>query len=109
MNYRKHMASLKWRRSVARLGEFAAAGHRCRICNAAGTLSEPLQAHHRTYENFGVELIGDLTALCRGCHDCVTDFLRRRSYQTVDPIRSDVLLTGHRDRLFDPTREEASS
>ena len=40
------------------------AGNRCRACNSKG----PLVAHHRTYENFGRENPGDVTALCKSCH-----------------------------------------
>jgi hypothetical protein len=35
-------------------------GHRCALCN-----TDPgLQAHHRTYDRVGGELVEDLTALC---------------------------------------------
>lgn len=42
-----------------------AAGHRCQVCNGA----QRLDVHHRTYANVGKEQPGDLTVLCRGCHD----------------------------------------
>ena len=39
-----------------------------------------IEVHHRTYENWGNEQHGDLTALCRDCHRVVTDHLRRLRY-----------------------------
>lgn len=40
------------------------AGYRCQVCNR----DRQLHVHHRTYERRGVELPGDLTALCDECH-----------------------------------------
>lgn len=41
-------------------------GRRCAICNS----DHHVDAHHRTYERYGGdELLDDLTALCRGCHE----------------------------------------
>lgn len=41
------------------------AEHRCQVCNG----TERLDVHHRTYERLGHERPGDLTVLCRRCHD----------------------------------------
>ena len=41
------------------------AGWRCETCGRRA----PLDVHHLTYERFGNELLGDLRALCRECHD----------------------------------------
>ena len=41
------------------------ANWRCERCGQRG----PLDVHHLTYERFGREMLGDLQALCRGCHD----------------------------------------
>lgn len=41
------------------------AGYRCQLCNSTGTLD----VHHRTYERRGCEEIGDVTVLCRKCHE----------------------------------------
>lgn len=41
------------------------AGGRCQLCNADGCI---LEVHHRTYERFGNEDLGDLTVLCGDCH-----------------------------------------
>jgi hypothetical protein len=65
VTYLEYIGSAKWRSSLARLGELDAAGYRCRTCFEPGTAEAPLEVHHRTYERFGCELIGDLTALCR--------------------------------------------
>ncbi len=40
------------------------AGNRCELCGARGRL----EVHHKTYERYGDELLGDLIALCRSCH-----------------------------------------
>jgi hypothetical protein len=85
MTYEKYIGSAEWRNGNARLSELEAAGHRCRICFKQGTASEPLEVHHRTYERFGCELPGDLTALCRECHRIITDALRRRRYASIRP------------------------
>lgn len=79
MRYQDYISSLTWRSSQARLDELAAAGFRCRICNA-GSDEARLEVHHRTYERLGNEDAADLTTLCRECHHSVTDFLRRRRY-----------------------------
>lgn len=41
------------------------AEHRCQVCNA----DKHLDVHHRTYERLGNEKPGDLTVLCRSCHE----------------------------------------
>jgi hypothetical protein len=42
-------------------------GYRCRLCNS----QHDLCAHHRTYDHRGKEMdfLGDLTTLCRRCHE----------------------------------------
>ena len=45
------------------------AGERCQVCN--GTYR--LEAHHRTYERLGHEEKGDITVLCRDCHQVFHD------------------------------------
>lgn len=40
-------------------------GNRCRLCDS----SEDLNVHHRTYDNLGSEKVGDLTTLCKSCHE----------------------------------------
>jgi len=45
------------------------AGGRCQVCNSP----DGLEAHHRTYERLGDELPGDLTCLCRKCHQIFTE------------------------------------
>lgn len=62
--YEAYLRSPTWR--AKRQLALSAAGNRCQLCNAA----ERLDVHHRTYERFGGdELPGDLTVLCRPCHD----------------------------------------
>lgn len=62
--YEAYLRSSVWQ--AKRQLALTAAGHRCQLCNAA----QRLDVHHRTYERFGGgELPGDLTVLCRPCHD----------------------------------------
>lgn len=91
MDYRKHIASSKWRHGTARLSELEAAGHQCRLCPNEATPENPLDVHHRSYANFGNERAEDLTALCRACHREVTNFLRARNYAAIEPKRADVV------------------
>lgn len=79
MEYSRYISSTGWHTSAARLAELAASGHRCRICNASRGEAQ-LEVHHRTYERLGHERVGDLTTLCRECHQAATEHLRRRRY-----------------------------
>jgi 5-methylcytosine-specific restriction endonuclease McrA len=105
--YRKYIQSSAWRDSAARLGELEASGNRCRLCDAPSSADDPLQVHHRTYARLGCELQRDLTALCADCHRGVTSMLRERRYETTTPVSADIVLSGLRQCLLDPTREEA--
>ena len=69
-----HYQSAYWR--TLREQCFARDNYRCRLCNSPDTL----QAHHRTYERFGHELLDDVTTLCEPCHVVVTDYQRRTRY-----------------------------
>lgn len=60
----EYFASAAWRRQKDLA--LAAAGRRCQVCN--GTTGG-LDCHHRTYARFGNERPGDLTVLCRVCHE----------------------------------------
>jgi hypothetical protein len=106
LQYNHYMRSAAWRKSPARLREFAAADFKCRLCAAGPTEGAGLEAHHRSYIRFGHEIDGDLTALCRPCHNEVTSFLRRRRYASTVPFRSDTRRMTVVVPLFDPTREE---
>lgn len=64
--YSAYLLSPEWRRR--RDQALALAEHRCQLCNA-GEEDSWLQAHHRTYERLGREAPGDLTVLCKECHD----------------------------------------
>lgn len=58
MPYSEYLETDEWRARAERTKERF--DRRCALCNA----SEPLHAHHRTYERRGRELDGDLVALC---------------------------------------------
>jgi 5-methylcytosine-specific restriction endonuclease McrA len=61
--YQRYLRSERWR--LLRKQVLRRAGWRCECCGRRG----PLDVHHLTYERFGRELLGDLQALCRDCHD----------------------------------------
>ena len=64
-NYHKYIRSEEWR--VKAEEAKALAGNRCQFCNRSrGEIQ--LEAHHRTYERLGNEQPGDITVLCRNCH-----------------------------------------
>ena len=65
MPYKQYLETDRWKKKAHECK--AAAGWKCRICNAG----PPLEAHHRDYTRRGNELPGDLTALCTRCHDLV--------------------------------------
>lgn len=62
-NYLAYLDSGQWKetRSLA----LARDGHRCRVCNR----EKHLDVHHRTYARLFSEDLGDLTTLCRNCHE----------------------------------------
>lgn len=64
-SYQAHLASPYWK-SVRKLVK-ERDGHRCVLCNTP----EDLTVHHRTYKHVGQEMdnLGDLTTLCRPCHE----------------------------------------
>lgn len=67
MPYDEYRKTNHWEK--VRKKAYRDAGYRCSVCNA----DEPLDAHHRTYENLGREKAGDVIALCRRCHELFHD------------------------------------
>jgi hypothetical protein len=63
MPYQEYLRTPEWRRRRER--KLDQADLRCQFCNRH---HRSLNVHHRTYENLGEELDGDLIVLCRACH-----------------------------------------
>ena len=63
MPYDEYLQTPEWKRR--RKAAVAYADSRCQLCNKEG---EPLNVHHRTYDNRGAEMPQDLTVLCKDCH-----------------------------------------
>ena len=63
MPYQEYLQTPEWR--GRRMRKLDQADHRCQFCNRHQI---SLNVHHRTYENLGEELDGDLIVLCRDCH-----------------------------------------
>jgi 5-methylcytosine-specific restriction endonuclease McrA len=101
VDYEKHLHSAAWR--AIRQRALAAADHRCLLC----AVTEELEAHHRTYDNLGDERDGDLTVLCRECHEVVTSMLRARKYAAKPASYADIVRSiSEAAPLFDPTDGE---
>jgi len=66
MNYQSYLQSKQWKQKAQAAKKRA--GFRCQVCNRSQD-EVILNAHHRTYENLGNELLEDLTVLCEGCHN----------------------------------------
>jgi hypothetical protein len=62
MPFSEYRLTPEWR--SRRNGVLLRAGNKCELCYASGRL----EAHHRTYERYAEELLSDLIALCRSCH-----------------------------------------
>jgi hypothetical protein len=62
MTYAEYLRTPEWKARRSRV--LIRAGHKCEVCNANGRL----EVHHRTYDRYTQELLNDLIALCRSCH-----------------------------------------
>lgn len=63
MPYKDYLQTEHWHE--VRTSALRRADYRCQLCNQGGTLD----VHHRTYERRGQEAVGDVTVLCRKCHE----------------------------------------
>ena len=84
--YLSYLTTDEWK--VRRVTAIERAGGACQICN--GTKS--LQAHHRTYANFGNEHDGDLTVLCNLCHGLFTSHKRMKLLELPVEESSELLV-----------------
>jgi hypothetical protein len=81
VDYLTYIKSDAWREKANAAKERA--GWRCQVCNVEGN-AYSLNAHHRTYERLGDERPGDITVLCRACHEMYsTKHRRRKSCSTL--------------------------
>ena len=65
VKYKRYIRSKEWKKKAE--DAKVRAGNRCQLCNRPRSEVQ-LEAHHRTYERIGQELPGDITVLCRDCH-----------------------------------------
>lgn len=68
--YYEYLRSDEWKEKAEKAK--AEAGNRCQTCNRSRAETQ-LDAHHRTYEHLGNERPGDITVLCRDCHQLFED------------------------------------
>jgi hypothetical protein len=85
--YSDYLASDHW--AEVRQGALERAGYACQLCND----TNDLQVHHRTYARLGRELPGDLTALCRECHEA----FHKRISRPKGAIYDETVMTKARD------------
>jgi 5-methylcytosine-specific restriction endonuclease McrA len=62
MTYAEYRRTPEWKARRNRV--LIRAGNRCELCNTSGLID----VHHRTYDRYADELLNDLIALCRSCH-----------------------------------------
>jgi hypothetical protein len=70
MTYQEYIQSDEWKSKAEAAKKRA--GYRCQVCNSP----DYLEAHHRTYERMCDELPGDITVLCKECHELFSQFGR---------------------------------
>ena len=75
-DYHEYINSYQWREKATMAKENA--GQRCQVCNG----DDRLEAHHRTYERLGFEEKGDITVLCRDCHQVFHDNRRLITHES---------------------------
>jgi 5-methylcytosine-specific restriction endonuclease McrA len=78
LDYQKYISSAAW--YAKREERRAIDKNRCRTCG----ISDALEVHHVTYDNFGDEPMSDLITLCKQCHEAVTSVIRARRYSAKD-------------------------
>jgi hypothetical protein len=97
MNYLEYLASPEW--AAKRQACIDLAGGRCDVYwEEVGLRRRPnivgnghrcrraaFQAHHKTYERLGNELIEDLVACCGSCHRAIEMHLRPQRFGKGDP------------------------
>lgn len=50
------------------------------ISHLTGVSCTTLEVHHKTYDRYGHEKLGDLILICKRCHDLLTDGIRRERF-----------------------------
>lgn len=63
MSYEDYLQSPEWKDTRRRA--LVKSGYRCERCGS----KTKLHVHHKTYEHKGRELPGDLSVLCKRCHE----------------------------------------
>lgn len=78
LDYQQYISSAAW--YAKREERRAIDKNRCRTCG----ISDALEVHHVTYDNFGDESMSDLITLCKQCHEAITSVIRARRYSAKD-------------------------
>jgi len=77
--YRKYIASKKWKRLRERV--IAKRGRKCQRCKST---TRPLQLHHKHYNTFGHERTKDVLLLCVDCHLIEDRLRRKKTYENAN-------------------------
>lgn len=75
MPYQAYLQTSEWKEKRGQVLERAS--HRCQLCYSP----DDLNVHHRTYKRRGNEDLGDLTVLCKVCHERFHDRMPIDLYQ----------------------------
>ena len=71
--YKEYLQSPQWQDKRQRV--LQRDRHQCRACER----SRATQVHHLTYEHVGNEPLFDLVAVCKSCHDSLTNWKKRHA------------------------------
>lgn len=75
--YKRYIRSNEWQQK--RKERLEKDNHRCKNCGG----KRGLEVHHKNYDNFGSESIGDLATLCKDCHDKCTALNKKKKKGVV--------------------------
>ena len=84
VDYDEYMQSAAWQRKRQQV--ITRSGNRCERCGKSRYIAA-LDVHHKTYVRLGNELLSDLEALCRDCHN-IADTQREWQNKTAAKEKS---------------------
>ena len=95
MDYHRYMASREW--ALKRQEIRARSGGRCERCKRG----EVTSVHHVTYERLGRELLSDLLAVCKPCHEWLS------GKSDLDPVVAEAQIQTWREMAQRASEDEA--
>lgn len=95
MDYHRYMASREW--ALKRQEIRARSAQKCERCKRR----EMTSVHHLTYERLGRELLSDLLAVCKPCHEWLS------GKSDIDPAEAEVQISKWREMARRASEDEA--